>query len=78
MLNVPENKISTRGLDRPRNMQRAHVVSIERGVCTLDTGVVFNVAAYWRSGFGEAELPRVGEAVEVLSSMPVESVWRAQ
>jgi hypothetical protein len=70
--------ISTRGLDRPRNMQRAHVVSIERGMCTLDNGITFNVAAYWRSGHGDAELPRAGEAVEVLGSDPVESVWRAR
>jgi hypothetical protein len=62
---------------RPGPRQRATIVAIERGMCTLSNGVRFNVAAHWRSGHGDAELPRVGEDVEVLGQSPVESVWRA-
>jgi hypothetical protein len=68
--------ISTRGLDRPRNMQRAHVVSVERGMCTLDNGITFNVAAYWRSGHGDAELPRAGDLVAFSGAHPIEHVFR--
>jgi hypothetical protein len=49
------------------------VLSVVRGICTLDDGVRFNVNACWRAGLGDAELPRVGMRVEYLPDC--ESVW---
>jgi hypothetical protein len=64
------------GIPRPNPRRTATVVRVDRGQCTLDSGVRFNVAACWRSGHGDADLPRVGEAVEYLPDC--ESVWRAE
>jgi len=62
-------------LQRPGPRRTATVVSMVRGICTLDTGVQFNVNACWRGGHGDAELPRAGMRVEY--SPGCESVWPA-
>jgi hypothetical protein len=61
-------------LQRPGPRKTATVISVVRGQCTLDDGVRFNVNVCWRSGHGDADLPRVGEAVEYAPGC--ESVWR--